>query len=133
MTEAAKELASNSAIGAGFVLLLLMLFWVVKRLVDNSTRQTESMTKGMEELVAQSRAIRDNCLACRSDSLATLRTAEDEIKRAIWEAKDKATEETRRMLDTAVGSIQRDRLEDRVDELSRPHQMPTAPSGVVRR
>lgn len=133
MTEAAKELASSGAVGAGFVLVLMLLFWVVKVLVTNATKQMDSMTKGMEELVSQSRAIRDNCLTCRSDSLATLRDAEAKISAHVWQAHDKGVQETERMLDAIVGKLDRVRLEERVDELSRPHPLTPAPLGKARR
>jgi len=128
MTEAAKELASSGAIGAAFVMALLMLFWLMRVLVKNATKQMEAMGDGMRELVEQSRAIRDNCMACRSDSVSTLRDAQEHIVAKLWEVKKEAVADVAKVFDAANKEAENTRLRD---EVSRPHIVPP-PSGVVR-
>ena len=83
MGEALKELASSGAIGAALVVVLGMLFWMVKALVSSFIKQAESVIKAMNELVEASRAIRDNCLACRTDAVRTQRDAQTAIEMKI--------------------------------------------------
>ena len=151
MGEALKELASSGAIGATLVVVLAMLFWMVKVLIASFVRQTEAVIKAMNELVEASRAIRDNCQACRQDSVGSLREAQTAIEKKVeheaWRVHDQTLGETKELLSAAVtkldstitGAIGRlsteekeRRLQEQLDE-SRAHSMTPAPSGVVQR
>jgi hypothetical protein len=142
MDTAMKELINSGAIGAILAIVMLMLFWIVRVIITNTTDQTKAMTKGMEELVAQSRAIRDNCRTCRQDSLATLRDAEStitaKIEHVAWAVHDKTFSETKDLIGTARESIEKSiavntqSIRDVREEVSRPHTV-TPGSGVVRR
>jgi hypothetical protein len=169
MESATKELISSGALGAVLALVLLMLFWVVKVLVTNSTEQGKAMVKGvedlakatahgMEELVTQSRVIRDNCLVCRQDSVAAVRDAqgaiEKKIENSVASGHDKTFAETERLVCEATKQIkesltgvansirltneetlremENERLREQLDE-SRAHNITPSPSGVVQR
>jgi hypothetical protein len=137
MSDAVKELASSGAIG--------MLGWLVKVLVASFVRQTEAVIKALDELVRASRAIRDNCQACRSDSLQTLRDAEghiiQRIEQVVAAGHDKTFTETEKALGAAVEKIEasnkalieaeeKRRLREEVEELSRPHNIGAVPHPV---
>ena len=144
MDAALKELVSSGAIGATLVVVLAMLFWMVKVLIANFVKQTDAITKAMDELVAASRAIRDNCLTCRQDSVGSLRDAqkaiEERIDHVVWKSHDQAFSENKDLIAAATekingaltGVAQSIRESNKDMELSRPHLTP-APSGVVQR
>ena len=145
MSEAIKELVSSGAIGATLVVVLGMLFWMVKVLIASFIKQTEAVIKAMNELVEASRAIRDNCQACRQDSLRTLRDAQTAIELKVehtaWQIHDQALGETKELLSAAVEKMQGSltgaanaiRESNKDMELSRPHSITPSPSGVVQR
>ena len=169
MDGALKQLVSSGAIGAVLAFVLLMLFWIVKVLVTNSTENgkamvkgvedmARAMSKGMEELVTQSRVIRDNCLVCRQDSLASLRTAEANIVATIehnvafshdrtFAEMERLVKESTQALDTALTrtansiratneetllKMETERLRQENAELSRPHNVGEAVPRPVR-
>jgi F0F1-type ATP synthase membrane subunit b/b' len=158
MGEALKELASSGTIGAAFVVVLFMLFWMVKVLIASFVKQTEAVIKAMNELVDASRAIRDNCQVCRQDSVASLRDAQSaivtKIEQVVAASHDKAGLETATVVRDAVEKLdstitdaansirsgnkqlvqemENQRLRDEV-EISRSHNIDPHESGVVRR
>jgi hypothetical protein len=103
MSEALKELASSGTIGAAFVVVLFMLFWMVKVLIASFVKQTEAVIKAMNELVEASRAIRDNCRNCRTDSLQTLRDAQVAIAKTIEDSVARGHDATFREMKELVG------------------------------
>jgi len=109
MEAALKELISSGALGAMLVVVLLMLGWLVRVLVTSFIRQTESVTKAMSELVEASRAIRDNCRACRTDSVSSIRDAQTgimaHIDHVVWAAHDKGFGENERLIGAATEKI----------------------------
>lgn len=158
MESAARELITSNAIGAALGLVLLMLFWLVKVLVVSFVKQTESVIKAVNELVETSRAIRDNCQACRTDAVRTQRDAQTsielKIENAVAAGHDKTFAETERLVCEATKQIKESltgvansirltneetlremenaRLREQLDE-SRAHNVTPAPSGVVQR
>jgi nitrate reductase gamma subunit len=125
-----------------------VLAWALKRLVDAAIKQQDKFSDFMDALTKSLTAIGFNCQACRSDSVATLRdlegTVKAEVQHVVWAAHDKAKLETDASIDHAVerleesftgaansirAAIEKQHLQDRVDELSRPHDV----DGAVRR
>ena len=145
MSEAIKELVSSGAIGATLVVVLGMLFWMVKVLIASFIKQTEAVIKAMGELVEASRAIRDNCRACRTDSVTSVRDAqksiEEKIDHVVWAAHDKIFADTKDLVGVATktlegvmnGAASQIRESNKDMELSRPYPSTPAPSGAVRR
>jgi cytochrome c556 len=124
-----------------------VLSWALKRLVDAAIKQQDKFSDFMDALTKSLSAIGANCQACRSDSVATIRdlegTLKDEVQHVVWASHDKAKLETEQYIDHAVEKLEESvtgaansirasnkelvqatenqRLQDRVDDLSRPH------------
>jgi len=151
----------GSILAVAFALLAVtigVLGWALKRLVDSALRQQEKFVDFMDALTKSLNVIGTNCQACRSDSVATIRDLESglkaEVQHVVWAAHDKAKLETDAAIDHAVErleesvtgaaqsirasnkelvqSIENQRLQERVDELSRPHSITPSPAGIVR-
>lgn len=161
MTEALKTLSGSGAMGAilavAFALLAAtigVLAWALKRLVESALRQQEKFAEFMEALTKSLNTIGMNCLACRQDSVTSLRDMEKAvvatINQTVWSAHDKSRLQTDAAIETAVDRIEESftgaansirasneklvqevenrRLQEKIDDLSRPHDA----SGVVR-
>jgi copper chaperone CopZ len=135
-----------------------VLSWALKRLVDSAIKQQDKFSDFMDALTKSLNAIGMNCQACRSDSVATIRdlegTLKAEVQHVVWASHDKAKLETEQAIDHAVErleesvtgaansirtsnkelvqSIENQRLQERVDELSRPHDVTGAIPRPVR-
>ena len=128
---------------------------VLEQQKESAGAQKES-AGAMKELARAFTGIRENCLACRVDSVSVLRDAEERLNQKFvevtWQAHDKTFAEIDKGF-TALGSrfdtaltgaatsirasneklvqdVENQRLQDRVDELSRPH---VVGEGTVRR
>ena len=126
-----------------------VLGWALKRLVDSAIKQQDKFADFMEALTKSLNAIGMNCQACRSDSVAAIRDLEDgikkEVRETVWAAHDKAQLETEAAIKTAaektdmtltgvatsirtsneilVQAVRTQLLQERVEELSRPHDV----------
>jgi len=126
-----------------------VLAWALKRLVDAAIKQQDKFSDFMDALTKSLSAIGMNCQACRSDSVATIRDLEGELKaevqHVVWAAHDKAKLETAQAIDHSVEkleesitgtansirasnkelvqAIENQLLQARVEELSRPHNV----------
>lgn len=135
-----------------------VLAWALKRLVDAAIKQQDKFSDFMDALTKSLSAIGMNCQACRSDSVATIRdlegTLKAEVQHVVWAAHDKARLETDAAIGNAVEKLEESvtgaansiraankelaqafenqRLQDRVDELSRPHDIGGAAPRPVR-
>lgn len=163
MESALRALSGNGTTGAilavAFGLLAAtigVLGWALKRLVDSAIKQQDKFADFMEALTKSLTAIGMNCQVCRSDSVATIRDLESEVKaevqHVVWASHDKAKLETEAAIDNAVERLEESitgaaqsirasnkefvqaaenqRLQERVDELSRPHDMGATPRPV---
>jgi hypothetical protein len=111
MEPALKELLNFGALGVVLAAVLGIVLWMLRQLFVGILSQMHDFNDFMRELSATLIGIRDNCRACRTDSVAALRELEERVNARI---------------DGAVATLQRNRLEERVDELSRPHTLPVA-------
>ena len=147
----------GAVLAVAFLLLsgtIGILGYALKRLVDSALTQQEKFAEFMEALTKSLSAIGLNCQACRADSVATLRdlegTLKQEIQHVVWASHDKAKLENDASLKTVadridasltgaassiresnkalVQDVANQRLQERIDELSRPHDL----SGTVR-
>ena len=144
------QLAQQGALGIVLAAVLAVFFWAFKVLVTG-------VIKHLEELTAAATAIRDNCRACRADSVAAARdlqkAVEEKIDHVVWKAHDQAAAENREVIGASTAALDRaltgvaqsirdsnvklvQEVENQLlrkenEELSRPHFTP-APSGVVR-
>jgi hypothetical protein len=156
MEAAIRTLAGSGAIGAilavAFALLAVtigVLAWALKRLVESALQQQERFVQFMDALTKSLNAIGANCLACRQDSVGSLRDLEKSlvasVEHTIVESHEKARLETTAAIDGAVTSleesltgvatsirasnkelvqeIENQRLREKVDDLSRPHDV----------
>ena len=164
MEAALRALSGSGVIGAilavSFALLagtIGVLGWALKKLVDSAIRQQEKFSDFMEALTKSLNVIGANCMACRSDSVGSIRDLENvikqEVQHVVWAAHDKAKLETEKAIEDAhakmegsitgaansiregnralVQSVENQRLREEVEELSRPH--PVDGDGTVRR
>jgi copper chaperone CopZ len=162
MEAALHALSANGITGAIFAVIFALLAatigvlaWALKRLVDAAIKQQDRFVDFMDALTKSLQAIGMNCQACRSDSVATIRDLEGQVKaevqHVVWASHDKAKLEMEAAIDHAVEKIEESftgtansirasnkelaqafenqRLQERVDELSRPHDV----DGAVRR
>jgi hypothetical protein len=156
MEAALKALSGSGVIGAilavAFALLagtIGVLGWALKRLVDSAIKQQDKFADFMDALTKSLNAIGINCMACRSDSVASIRDLEGnvkaEIQHVVWANHDKAKLETEGTIRAAVekldGAItgaansirasnaallteaENQRLRSQVDKLSQAHDV----------
>jgi len=150
MNSPLSQLAQQGALGIVLAAVLAVFFWAFKVLVTGVIKHLEELTKFVESL-------RDNCRACRADSVAGIRDAqkaiEEKIDHAVWKAHDQGASENREVIGAAataldkaltgvaqsirdsnvklVQEVENQLLRKENEELSRPHFTPS-PSGVVR-
>jgi len=139
MDSALKELVNSGAVGAALAIVLAAVLWAFRALVKHLLEQLNHFTAYMDGLTKTLEAIRDNCRACRSDSVSSLRDMDahvsDGLRTTIWAAHDKTVMALQKVGEETVRAIRLSNEESQVeklrDELSRPHAM--EPSGMVRR
>jgi len=161
-----KELLNYGVAVAILVPLMGFLLWAGRAVVRSLLVHIDEFFKGvleqqqesagaMKELARAFTGIRENCLACRVDAVASLRDAEERITKKFvevtWAVHDKTFSEVekgfaslggkfesgltnaansiRASNDQLVQNVERVHLREQVDELSRPHNV----DGVVRR
>ena len=162
-----KELLNYGVAVAILFPLIGFIIWAGRSIVKSLLVHIDEFFKGvleqqkesagaMKELARAFTGIRENCLACRVDSVSVLRDAEERLNQKFvevtWQAHDKTFVEIEKGF-TALGSrfdtaltgvatsirasneklvqdVENQRLQDRVDELSRPHNVG---DGTVRR
>ena len=157
MESALKELIGSGVLGATLAIVLLFLLWAGKKMLTVFIEQTQELSAAIKELTASQIAIRDNCRACRTDWVASVRDAqvaiEAKVDGVVWKAHEQAVSANRdmigaaiRTLDSAltgaaqsirssnvelVQAVENQHLRKENEELSRPHFAPE--SGTVRR
>ena len=145
-----------AAVIALLAIVIGVLGWALKRLVDGALKQQDKFSDFMEALTRSLNGIGTNCQACRTDAQSAIRDLEAnvkaEIQHVVWASHDKAKLETEVVVKTAadrldaaltgtagsirasnkelVQAVENQRLQERVDELSRPHDVG---DGAVRR
>jgi hypothetical protein len=179
MEAALKALSGSGATGAVLAVAFALLAgvggilgWALKRFVDAAIEQQKAAIKQqdaalrhqekfgdfIEALTKSLNAIGVNCMACRSDSVSSLRdveaTVKSEVAHVVWASHDKAALETAAAIGRAVETleasftgaansirasnaqllvdVENKRLRAQVEDLSRPTNVTPNPSGVVR-
>jgi hypothetical protein len=102
MNSALGQLAQQGALGIVLAAVLAVFFWAFKVLVTG-------VIKHLEELTAAATAIRDNCRACRADSVSAVRDLQRElgehIDHVVWKAHDQGFTENKGMIDAAAMAL----------------------------
>ena len=152
MDTALRALSANGVVGAilaiAFALLALtigVLVWALKKYVESSVdEKKEFMESSMKEksdfsefmraLTASLNGLGLNFQATRTDTLSVVRDLGDRIEHVTWAAHDKMVLVFRESLTGTANSIrdsnvklaqefEKQRLQEKVDELSRPHNV----------